>query len=49
MKYMRDCAEHQPEIDPDTEKADIPDGPGNGQIIQNKTQKLNLALENWRP
>ena len=33
----------------DIEKADIPDGRGHGQIIQNGTKKIKLALEKWRP
>ena len=28
----------------DIEKADIPDGRGNGQIIQNRTQKKKIGL-----
>jgi hypothetical protein len=46
MKYVRNGAEHQPQIDPrhTVEKADIPDGRGNGQIIQNRTQKKKIDL-----
>ncbi len=36
-----------PRLTHDIEKADIPDG--HGQIIQNRTQKIKLALEKWRP
>jgi len=37
-----------PRLTQDIEKADIPDGCGNGQIIQNRTQKIKFALEKWR-
>ena len=40
---MRDCAEHQPEIDPRHRESRYSDGRGNGQIIQNRTQKK----KNW--
>jgi hypothetical protein len=31
-------------LTPDIEKAYIPDGRGNGQIIQNRTQKNKIGL-----
>ena len=44
MKYMRDCAEHQPEIDPRHRENRYSRWPcDNGQINQNRTQKK----ENW--
>jgi hypothetical protein len=33
-----------PRLTQDIEKADIPDGRGNGQIIQNRTQKKKIGL-----
>ncbi len=40
----KDQKVYYPRLTQDIEKADIPDGRGNGQIIQNRTQKKKICL-----